>query len=184
MQRFEQWFEAFLWHARLLMIVPVLSSLLAAVGILLLSTVNTVLMIQRMVGYLALSEYEQLAQQAEILSDVVGVIDQYLIVAILLIFADGMYELFISNINNAEKWTVGPRVLIIHSLDDLKDKLVSVVLVILVVKFFQQALKLHYDTPTDLLLLAAGIAAIGAALYLTKRAHHSSHEPEEHKPEE
>ena len=173
MSRVESLFERFLWGTRLIMIVPVLASLLAAIGILMLSAVNTLLLVQRMVGYLSLTAEEQLEQQAIILSDVVGVVDQYLIVAILLIFADGLYELFIGNIKVAENSTIGPRVLVIRSLDDLKDKLVSVVLVILVVKFFQQALKLHYETPTDLLLLAAGIAGVGLALFLTKRPKHA-----------
>lgn len=169
MARVESLFERFLWGARLIIIVPVLASLLAAIGILLLSAVNTLLLIERMFGYLYLTAEQQLEQQALILSDVVGVVDQYLIVAILVIFADGLYELFIGNIKVAENSIVGPRVLVIRSLDDLKDKLVSVVLVILVVKFFQQALKMKYETPTDLLLLAGGIAAVGAALFLTKK---------------
>ena len=184
MKRVEELFEGFLWNARLIMIVPVLASLPAAIGILVLSAVNTLLLLQRMAGYLLLTAEEQLEQQAIILSDVVGVVDQYLIVAILVIFADGMYELFIGNISAAEKSSVGPRVLVIRNLDDLKDKLVSVVLVILVVKFFQQALKMHYETPTDLLLLAGGIAAVGVALFLTKKNKPAKHEPKEHPPAE
>ncbi|MBL8145734.1 MAG: YqhA family protein [Anaerolineae bacterium] len=184
MKRVEELFEGFLWNARLIMIVPVLASLLAAIGILVLSAVNTILLLQRMAGYLLLSAEQQLEQQAIILSDVVGVVDQYLIVAILVIFADGMYELFVGNISAAEKSSIGPRVLVIRNLDDLKDKLVSVVLVILVVKFFQQALKMHYETPTDLLLLAAGIAAVGAALFLTKKTKPVKHEVKEHPPAE
>lgn len=182
MRRIEQFFESFLWNARLIMIVPVVASLIAAVGILLLSAVNTLLLVQRMAGYLTLTAEEQLAQQALILADVIGVVDQYLIVAILVIFADGMYELFVGNITAAERSEVGPRVLIVRNLDDLKDKLVSVVLVILVVKFFQQALKMKYETPADLLLLAAGIASVGAALYLTKRTKPVKHESKEHPP--
>jgi len=184
MKRAEQLFEGLLWNARLIMIVPVLASLLAAIGILILSAVNTLLLLQRMAGYLMLTAEQQLEQQAVILSDVVGVVDQFLIVAILVIFADGMYELFVGNISAAEQSSIGPRVLIIRNLDDLKDKLVSVVLVILVVKFFQQALKMHYETPTDLLLLAGGIAAVGVALFLTKKHKPAKHESKDHPPAE
>lgn len=184
MKRLEGWFEGFLWNARLIMIVPVLASLIAAVGILLLSAVNTLLLVQRMAGYVTLSAEEQLAQQSFILAEVIGVVDQYLIVAILVIFADGLYELFIGNISAAEKSSIGPRVLIVRNLDDLKDKLVNVVLVILVVKFFQQALKMKYETPIDLLLLATGIAAVGVALYLTKKPKPAKHESKEYPPSE
>lgn len=168
--RIERWFQTFLWNARLIMLVPVVASLLSALVILMLSALNTVALVQRMLGYVSLSATDQATQQNLILSDVIGVIDQYLIVAILVIFADGLYELFIGKISVAENSPIGQRLLVVKSLDDLKDRLVSVVLVILVVKFFQQALKMKYETPTDLLLLAGGIAAVGAALFLTKKS--------------
>jgi uncharacterized membrane protein YqhA len=166
MTSIERAFQQFLWNARLIMVIPVLASLLSAVVILLLSALNTVALVQRMISYIGLSTTDQASQSNLILSDVIGVIDQYLIVVI---FADGLYELFIGKISVAESSPIGARLLVVKSLDDLKDRLVSVVLVILVVKFFQQALKMKYETPTDLLLLAGGIAAIGAALYLTKK---------------
>jgi uncharacterized membrane protein YqhA len=169
MSRIERLFQWFLWNARLIMLIPVMASLLAALVILLLSTLNTLALVQRMISYISLSASDQALQQNLILSDVIGVIDQYLIIAILVIFADGMYELFIGKISVAEDSPIGARLLVVRSLDDLKDRLVGVVLVILVVKFFQQALKMTYETPTDLLLLAAGIAAVGAALFLAGR---------------
>jgi hypothetical protein len=39
----------------------------------------------------------------------------------------------------------------------------------LVIKFFQQALRQKYASPLDLLYLAIGVLLIGGALYLTHR---------------
>ena len=38
---------------------------------------------------------------------------------------------------------------------------------ILIVKFFEHALGMHFATPLDLLAFSGGIALIGLALYLT-----------------
>jgi uncharacterized membrane protein YqhA len=55
----------------------------------------------------------------------------------------------------------------VESLDDLKDRIAKLILLVLIVEFFQYALKLTYATPLDLLYLAVGILFIGGALYLS-----------------
>ena len=45
--------------------------------------------------------------------------------------------------------------------------LAKVILLMLIVKFFQYALRFKYDSPLELLYLAIAIALIGGALYLT-----------------
>ena len=78
-----------------------------------------------------------------------------------------MYELFISKIERAEQSETASNVLIIHSLDDLKGRLAKVILMILIVKYFEHAVSMNFASPMDLLYLAGGIALIGLALYLT-----------------
>lgn len=65
------------------------------------------------------------------IAHIVGLIDGYLLGTIMLIFSLGLYELFISKIELADKMERGSKVLIIHSLDDLKSRLGRVVLMIL-----------------------------------------------------
>ena len=60
-----------------------------------------------------------------------------------------------------------PRTLVIQSVDDLKERLGRVVLLALVIEFFQQSLRLDYGRPIELLYMAVGILLIGAALYLS-----------------
>jgi uncharacterized membrane protein YqhA len=61
-------------------------------------------------------------------------------------------------------------VLFISSLDDLKGRLAKVVLMILIVRYFEHALGMKFETAMDLLLFAAGIALLGLALYLSHLA--------------
>ena len=91
----------------------------------------------------------------------------YLLAAILIIFALGLYELFIARIDLGASHENAPRTLVIRSVDDLKERLGRVVLLALVIEFFQQSLRLNYQRRIDLLYMAVGIVLVGAALYLS-----------------
>jgi len=84
----------------------------------------------------------------------------------MVIFALGLYELFVGPIKAAESPT-GARLLEIRDLDELKNRLAKVIILLLVVEFFQQALRLTFATPLDLLYLAIGILLIGGAVFLS-----------------
>ena len=98
-------------------------------------------------------------------------LDGYLPAATLIIFALRLYELFISKIDVAENSEVAKRVLLIRSLDFLKDKPGKVVVLIFVITFFQRAAETEYARPLDLLRLALGTPPVGGALYLSGRHH-------------
>lgn len=53
--------------------------------------------------------------------------------------------------------------------DDLKDRLAKVVLLVLIVEFLQYTFAVNFTSALDLLYLAVGIALIGLALYLTTK---------------
>lgn len=170
MKPIETFFETVLWNSRWLMVIPVFISLILAIGVLLVTTVDAVSLVGDMLGYAAQTEAARGALYVQTISDVVSIVDGYLLAAIMLIFALGLYELFINKINAAEGSDVASRLLLIRSLDDLKNRLANVILVILIVKFFQQALGLKYTYPLDLLYLALGVVLIAGALYLSGRA--------------
>ncbi len=92
--------------------------------------------------------------------------DGYLIGAILIIFALGLYELFVSKLDAAERSEAAPRLLLIRSLDELKDRVASLILLVLAIEFFQRALALSYESALDLLYFAAGGLLVSVALYL------------------
>jgi len=128
-------------------------------------------MATHLLGYASpdLSADARNAMRSETITHVVEIIDGYLLATVLLIFALGLYELFISPIDLAKKEgdSTASNVLIINSLDDLKARLAKVILMILIVRFFEHAISMKFDSPLDLLYLAAGIALIGVALFLS-----------------
>lgn len=167
----EKWFEQSLWHLRIIVILAVIASVLLALGLFFVTSVDAVHLLGAAVQYgaPALSTEARNTLRLEIIAELVEVVDGYLLASIVFIFGLGLYELFIGKIDLAENSEVGARVLLIRSVDDLKTRLGNVVVLMLVIKFFQQALRQKYTSPLDLLYLAIGVLLIGGALYLTHR---------------
>ncbi|HHN73260.1 MAG TPA: YqhA family protein, partial [Thermopetrobacter sp.] len=134
--------------------------------------------------YSELGESERAILHDQTIKHVVQVIDGYLLATVLLIFALGLYELFISRIDQADTST-SSRILSIRNLDDLKNRLAKVILMILVVKFFDHAISMKFDSSYDMLSFAGGIALIGLALFLTHASerHGGTHDDDaNHRP--
>ncbi|MFW2374190.1 MAG: YqhA family protein [Gammaproteobacteria bacterium] len=176
MIKLEYYFENMLWQSRLIVIAAVIISLVSSVAMFFMATVDAVYMISHLVEYPSLLVEERVLLRSATITHVVELIDGYLLATVLLIFALGLYELFISKIDQAESAENASKVLLINSLDDLKTRLAKVILMILIVKFFEFALEMNFQTPLDLLMFAAGIALIGLALYLTHASDHSSNQ--------
>lgn len=155
-----------------MVLAAVLASLASAVAIMYMATVDAWQMISHLGHYSGVVGEAKVALRTATVTHVVEIIDGYLLATVLIIFSLGLYELFISKIDEAEKSATASKILVIHSLDDLKNRLAKVVLMILIVKFFEYANKLPFDNATDLLYLAAGIALLGLALYLSHAAEH------------
>ncbi len=172
----EQAFESMLWRSRMIVLSAVIASLLASIAMFFLATVDAYFMLAHLGEYLSpdLLGEARAAFRAQTVTHVVEIIDGYLLATVLLIFSLGLYELFISKIDQAEGEERASKVLVIHSLDDLKARLSKVVLMILVVKFFEHAISMKFNSSLELLYLAIGIAFIGLALYLSHAAD-SSH---------
>lgn len=173
-------FEKILWNSRLLVLAAVIASLAATVAVMYMATVDAWYMITHLGEYASALPEEKVVLRVQTVTHVVEIIDGYLLATILLIFALGLYELFISKIEEAENSETASKILIIHSLDDLKARLAKVVLMILIVRFFEHALNMKFTTPIDLLYLAGGIAFLGLALYLTHAADSPHAEPKNH----
>jgi len=84
--------------------------------------------------------------------------DTVLIAAALFIIGLGLYELFVAEITSLPEW------LEITSLDDLKERLISVVVAVLSVNFFTRVVDWSGDT--NIVYFGAGIALVVAALAL------------------
>ncbi|AOU98204.1 hypothetical protein BI364_09765 [Acidihalobacter yilgarnensis] len=176
MNRLERLFEGFLWRSRLVVLAAVVASLASALAMFYTATIDAWYMIVHLSEYASpsLTEAARAQMRGSTIAYVVEILDGYLLATVLLIFALGLYELFISKIDEAERSEMASKVLVIHSLDDLKARLGKVVLMILIVKFFEHALGMKFASPLDLLYFAGGIALIGLALYFS---HSSEHKP-------
>lgn len=167
---FERLFETTLWRARLFVYIAVICSMLAAIGLFYITMVDVYYTLAHLVHYANLDDIARAELRADTVAHVVGSVDGFLLAIVMLIFAFGIYELFISDIDCA-KDDRSSRVLVIESLDDLKSRLASVILMILVVIFFEHAIHLKPHGVMELLYFAVGIALISLALYLLHKSH-------------
>lgn len=176
MKTIESLFESFLWNSRLMVLAAVLASLAAAVAVLFMVSVDAWIMISHLGEYISpeLTTEARAKLRATTVTHVVEIIDGYLLATVLLIFALGLYELFISKIEQASGSESASRILVIRNLDDLKSRLAKVILMILTVKYFEHALNMEFKDPKDLLYFAGGIALLGLALYLSHASEHKS----------
>jgi uncharacterized membrane protein YqhA len=165
----EKYFENFLWRSRLVVILAVIASLVSAIAMFYMATVDAWYMISHLLHYASpeLTGAERVLLRSETVTHVVEMVDGFLLATVLLIFSLGLYELFIGKIDLAEENEASSQVLVIESLDDLKGRLAKVVLMILIVRYFEYALGMSFTTPMDLLQFAGGIALLGLALYLS-----------------
>lgn len=104
----------------------------------------------------------------KIMSGIISGIDLYLIGIVLMLFSFGIYELFISKIDIGRREDQEVQILEIKSLDQLKDKVLKVVVMVLVVGFFKTVMEMQIGTPLDLLYLAISILLIATSSYLLR----------------
>ncbi len=148
----------------------VISAIISALVMIITGTYDVILVLQNMTTAFSSHEnYEAFSKTT--VSLLVSAIDDYLIATVFLIFGIGLYELFISKIDVAEKDESSSKVLIIHDLDQLKEKIAKVVIMVLIVTFFKHAVSYHYEDMLQLLYLSIGILLIAVSVYLTHKSH-------------
>ena len=176
MNRLEKLFEGALWNSRFVIIVAVVGSLLAGFAIFYMATVDVVNLFHHALHYAdsSLTEEARKVLHDNTVSHIVEVVDGYLLAIVMLIFSLGLYELFISDIDQAHGSKSSSKILVISNLDDLKTRLAKVILMILIVTLFEEALNMKLNTPLDLVYLGASIALISLALYLTHASEHGA----------
>ncbi|MCK9200101.1 MAG: YqhA family protein [Gallionella sp.] len=168
----EKLFEGALWNSRFMVLTAVVGSLLAGIAIFYMATVDVVNLFSHALHYAdsSLTPEARKALHDATVSHIVEVVDGYLLATVMMIFSLGMYELFISDIDQAHGSKASSKILVINSLDDLKSRLAKVILMIMIVTLFEEALNMHLESPLDLVYLGAAIALISIALYFTHAA--------------
>jgi uncharacterized membrane protein YqhA len=171
----EHGFEKFLWNSRFIVILAVVASMISSVILFVIATFDVFELIGKVFKYVTLPGSERTVAAYEefhgdVVGHIIGAVDDYLLAMVLFIFALGVYELFISKIEEAEaEATTSSRILLIHSLDDLKDRLAKVILMILIVTFFKNVIHATFSEPLNILYLGLGILFIALSLFFTHR---------------
>ena len=159
-------FENALWSTRFIVLISVVLSIISSIILFLLGGWD---IIQAIIYKNPLLNND-IETNNELLFNIISSIDLFLIGIVLLIFGFGVYELFISEINFA-KDKFADSTLKINSLDQLKNKIIKVIIIVLIVKFFEKVLKLshNFTTPKDLIFFSLSILAICIGYYLINR---------------
>ncbi len=153
-------FEALIWNFRFFILAPVIFSLLSALCLIVVGTID--------IWSGLVLEFDAQDPEGEttvtIVAYIIGGIDYYLIGIVLLIFALGIYELFISEIDIKHK--DDSSILQSETLEELKSKLVNVIVVALIVSLFKQMLNLQIKQISDVVYIALAILLISISQYL------------------
>jgi uncharacterized membrane protein YqhA len=144
--------------SRYLIVVPALGSFVAATAVLIYGAIEIVLLIAENLTH------EVSSKGAKTLAlGFIEVVDLFLLGTVLYIIALGLYELFVDDDLPLPAW------LSIHDLDDLKNKLTGVVILVMGVLFLGQVVS--WDGERDLMPYGVAIALVIAALtyFLSQR---------------
>jgi len=177
MCKFEKIVESFLFNSRFITLLAVFGALFSSVVMFIMGTMKIASTAAKFWSQVV--EAQSTADNSGALVALfVSSVDIYLFATVLLIFSNGLYELFIKRIDPADRHPESRRHwLKVSSLDDLKSSLGKVILMILIVWFFEKSLVVEYRTALDLLYLGVGILLVAGALFLThgKEAGHLRH---------
>ena len=164
---FERLWEKVLWNTRYVVVLAVGFSVLAAITLFILGSYE---ILHAIIEKNPLTNLEYKDDHTQMLIKIITAIDLYLIGVVLLIFGFGIYELFISKIDIARA-TDGGAILEIENLDELKNKIIKVIIIVLIVTFFERILKISqsYTEPIEMLYFAISVFALSLGVYFMRK---------------
>jgi uncharacterized membrane protein YqhA len=165
----EKLFEKGLWNSRFIILLAVFFGLIGAVLLFIVASFDIYETAKHVLNTYITHEHPEHFHE-EVVGGIIGAVDLYLIGVVMIIFSFGLYELFISDIDPAkDEDGCENQLLAVHSLDQLKDKISKVIVMVLVVGFFQKVGHTAYSGALDLLYLALSITAVSVGLYFLSK---------------
>ncbi|XP_042034828.1 uncharacterized protein LOC121781178 [Salvia splendens] len=139
--------------------------------------------------YVVSSFQDYLLDRGRVISSLVEATDVYLLGTVMLVFGMGLYELFISNLDKAKSTPDGsstyrsnlfglftlkerPRWLEIKTVNELKTKLGHVIVMLLLIGFFDKSKRAVIQSPLDLLCFSASVLLCSGCLFLLSKLNH------------
>ncbi|XP_015575056.1 uncharacterized protein LOC8280143 [Ricinus communis] len=177
MQAIEEEIEKVIYRCRFLAIFGVWGSLL-----------GSFLCFVKGCTYVGSSFMEYFVNRGKVILLLVEAIDVYLLGTVMLVFGMGLYELFVSNLDTAKLFSGDrvpnrsnlfglftlkerPRWLEIKTVNDLKTKLGHVIVMLLLIGFFEKSKTAVIQSPMDLLCFSAAVFLCSGCLYLLSKLH-------------
>jgi len=162
---FEKIFESSLWSSRFIVVLAVVFGLIGALLLFAVASFDIYdtakFVINTYINHAHPDHFHE-----DVVGGIIGAVDLYLIGVVMLLFSFGLYELFISEIDAAkDEEGKESKILAIHSLDQLKDKISKVIVMVLVVGFFQNVGHTEYHGAQDMLYFALSITAVAVGLF-------------------
>ena len=162
----ERLFENAIWNSRFVVLSAVIFGLVGAFVLFVVASMD--------IWQIAVYTFTTIVTHAhpdhfheDIVSGIIGAVDLYLIAVVMFIFSFGLYELFISDIDAAG--ADENKILAIHSLDQLKDKIAKVIVMVLIVSFSQKVLHMEYNTALEMMYFALSITLLSVGLYFLSK---------------
>ena len=170
----EKMFEGGLWASRFIVLLAVIFGLVGAIVLFVVASVDVYdtvkMVISTYMNHLHPEHFHE-----DVVGGIIGAVDLYLIGVVMILFSFGLYELFISDIDPAKDDEKENKILAIHSLDQLKDKISKVIVMVLVVGFFQKVGHTEYNGAIEMLYFALSITAVAVGLYFLGKVGHNNH---------
>ncbi len=152
--------------------VSVIAVVFTIVGGTLMFVVGASSTVRALSAYFGGGKHEAFSDEAalEATVEMVSSLDQFLLALVLLIFAYGVYRLFI--VEDVDDASV-PSWFQINSVTDLKVKLLETVAILVAVLFLKSALSVGADDiiPWSALVLPFTVGIFAASIWLIRRAH-------------
>ncbi|KAG8638104.1 hypothetical protein MANES_15G184400v8 [Manihot esculenta] len=142
--------------------------------------------IEKGCSHVVSSFMEYFVNHGKVILSLVEAVDFYLLGTVMMVFGMGLYELFISNLDTA-KLVAGervsyrsnlfglftlkerPRWLEIKTVNELKTKLGHVIVMLLLIGFFEKSKTAVIQSPMDLLCFSASVLLCSGCLYLLSK---------------
>lgn len=172
-------FERVLAGSRYLLLLAVISVFLGAITLLVYATFVTFVGVTEVIGVAVTSPQVLTDSKAAkaMTIELINMVDLFLLAVVLYITAVGIYQLFIGKLQL-------PGALVIKSLEELKEKLVGVVVVVLGVMFLGELGDATFaqEGKPNIVELGVGIAVVIAALtwFMSRQSKHDREAPAAH----
>jgi len=166
----EKFFENALWSSRFIIISAVVFGIIGAIILFIVASFDIYETAKYVFTTYMNGDHPKFFHE-KVMGGIIGAVDLYLIGVVMIIFSFGMYELFISDIDPAKEEAKNSgensenQLLAINSLDQLKDKISKVIVMVLVVIFFKKVGLTQFEGALDILYLGLAIAAVSIGLY-------------------